>query len=145
MSPTRCALPLTLAAVFLTAFSVAISAQPLPAAPAPGPDCFTLLLNMSDCLTYVEEGSNLTKPEKPCCSELAGLVDKDPICLCQLLGNAGSFGVRIDLSRALKLPDACQVSTPPASSCPAVGAPPSLSPSVSPGRLVLQPLISCQI
>ncbi|MBA0757719.1 hypothetical protein Gotri_020787, partial [Gossypium trilobum] len=43
-----------------------------PSAEAPTADCFTNLLNLSDCLTFVEAGSNLTKPVKACCPELAG-------------------------------------------------------------------------
>ncbi|CAM8892263.1 hypothetical protein QQ045_027467 [Rhodiola kirilowii] len=129
MSFTRCTFlaALSLAAFLLSAPAAGVTdsvlAPVLAPEMAPGPDCFTVLLNMSDCLTFVEEGSNLTQPEKPCCSELAGLVDTNPICLCKLLGNAGSFGVQIDLSRAMKLPDACRVSTPPVSSCSAVGVP----------------------
>ena len=90
--------------------------------PAPGPgglDCLTSLANVSDCLTYVEAGSNLTKPDESCCPELAGLVESEPICLCQLVaGNATeSFGLEIDMKKALKLPSVCGVQTPPVSLC----------------------------
>ncbi|KAL7174589.1 hypothetical protein ACSBR2_033770 [Camellia fascicularis] len=90
---------------------------------APGPggamdDCMSKLLNMSDCLTYVEAGSNLTKPDKGCCPELAGLVESDPICLCQLLGNtSATIGIQIELNKALNLPTVCAVQTPPISLC----------------------------
>lgn len=83
----------------------------------PSDDCLNKLLNMSDCLSYVTEGSNLTAPEKPCCPELAGLVDSSPICLCQLLGKSDTYGIKIDMARALKLPSVCSVSTPPVSLC----------------------------
>lgn len=86
-------------------------------APPPGPDCFTILLNLSDCLTYVQPGSNLTKPDKPCCPELSSLVDSSPFCLCKLLGDPESTGFNIDINRALKLPSVCAVSTPPVSLC----------------------------
>ncbi|XP_059625080.1 non-specific lipid transfer protein GPI-anchored 11-like isoform X3 [Cornus florida] len=107
-------------------------------APAPGLDCLNYLVNMSDCLTYVEAGSNLTKPDKGCCPELAGLVESQPICLCQLLGNSDSLGVQINLNKALKLPSVCGVSTPPISMCSVagypVGAPTSSEgPTISPG------------
>nr|ACM78615.1 non-specific lipid-transfer protein-like protein [Tamarix hispida] len=98
---------------------------------APGPavdsgganHCITALTNMSDCLSYAEKGSNLTKPDKPCCPELAGLVDSNPICLCELLGKGSSYGLQIDLNRALKLPETCKVDTPPISMCSTVGIP----------------------
>ncbi|PIA48711.1 hypothetical protein AQUCO_01400939v1 [Aquilegia coerulea] len=110
-------------------------------APAPSDDCFNSLLNMSDCLTFVEAESNLTTPDKGCCPSLAGLVESNPICLCQLLGsNANSFGVQIDVSKALQLPKACRVTTPPISLCSAVGVPvgvPTTSEGPSmPGNLI---------
>ncbi|CAI0452276.1 unnamed protein product [Linum tenue] len=91
-------------------------------APAPAVDCMTQLFNLSDCLSYVTTGSNLTKPDKPCCPELAGLVDSNPICLCTLLTlNASDYGFDIDRTRAFGLPSVCSVSTPPVSLCPAMG------------------------
>ncbi|KAK8545038.1 hypothetical protein V6N13_066351 [Hibiscus sabdariffa] len=112
-----------------------------PAVEAPTPDCMTNLLNLSDCLTYVEAGSNLTKPDKPCCPELAGLVESSPQCLCYLLdkNKTASYGLSIDMDRALKLPNVCGVSTPPVSLCSVInggptGAPtPSAGASISPG------------
>ncbi|KAK0603212.1 hypothetical protein LWI29_002534 [Acer saccharum] len=107
--------------------------------PAGGPsstsdDCLTKLLNMSDCLSYVMEGSNVTEPDKPCCPELAGLVDSNPICLCELLGKSESYGIKIDMSRALKLPSLCGVTTPSIQLCSAVGIPVG-SPTGSEGGL----------
>ncbi|XP_062082421.1 non-specific lipid transfer protein GPI-anchored 11-like [Humulus lupulus] len=93
-------------------------------APGPsGPDCMTLLLGMADCLSYVQIGSNLTTPDKPCCPELKSLVDTNPICLCQLLAKGGSSAFQIDISRATKLPSVCKVDTPPPSTCSLIGIP----------------------
>ena len=90
-------------------------------APAPSSlaGCSDILLNLSGCLTYVEEGSNLTKPEKDCCPALAGLVDSHPVCLCVLLepNATQSYGISIDSKKALKLPSVCGVQTPPATAC----------------------------
>lgn len=107
-----------LATAILAIHGIAAMAQ----APAPGPaaaaaDCFTTLLNMSDCLSYVSTGSNDTKPDKHCCPELAGLVESSPSCLCQLLSDPDKVGLTIDVDRAMKLPSACNVSTPPVTLC----------------------------
>lgn len=97
--------------------------------PAAGPatsgemDCMTVLVNMSSCLTYVEQGSNYTKPDKECCPALAGLLDSNPICLCQLLGDPDKIGIQIDVNRALKLPNICKLDAPPVSTCAAIGIP----------------------
>jgi hypothetical protein len=101
-------------------------AQALPAAAAaPGPSgggvdsaCLNSLLNMSDCLTYVTKGSAARRPDAPCCPELAGMVDSNPVCLCELLsGAADSYGIAVDYARALALPGICRVATPPVSTC----------------------------
>ncbi|XP_074303048.1 non-specific lipid transfer protein GPI-anchored 2-like [Silene latifolia] len=96
------------------------------AAPGPGtgvPDCMTLVYNMTDCLSYVEKGSTTKKPEKPCCPELAGMLDTNPLCLCQLFGNTSALPVELDINKALKLPQVCGLSTPPISMCSLVGIP----------------------
>ncbi|XP_007015522.2 PREDICTED: non-specific lipid transfer protein GPI-anchored 2 [Theobroma cacao] len=131
------------ATIFVMTFCSGTMAQapaPEPTAEAPGPDCFTNLLSLSDCLTYVEAGSNLTKPEKPCCPELAGLVESTPQCLCYLLDKnaTSSYGFNIDMNRALNLPTVCKVSTPPVSLCSVIIGAPAESPtgnggSMSPG------------
>ncbi|XP_030521199.2 non-specific lipid transfer protein GPI-anchored 12-like isoform X1 [Rhodamnia argentea] len=123
MAKTHAAAAAVLAAVLLATVCSA-SAQMPAAAPGPAVDeCLNNLLNVSDCLTYVEAGSNLTAPEKPCCGELASLVDNHPICLCDLLSKGSSYGFNIDVNRALKLPSVCNVVTPPLSTCAAVGIP----------------------
>ncbi|XP_047155853.1 non-specific lipid transfer protein GPI-anchored 12-like isoform X1 [Vigna umbellata] len=138
MIPTT-ATTLTIALLLALASCATSAPSPAPetaAAPAPGVDsCFLALTNMSDCLTFVEAGSNLTMPEQGCCPGLAGLIDTNPICLCDLLGKPDAIGLKIDLNRALKLPSICKVSTPPVSACAAVGVPVSLPPSSSEGSL----------
>ncbi|XP_027345509.1 xylogen-like protein 11 isoform X2 [Abrus precatorius] len=104
------------------------------AAPSPGgSDCFMVIANASDCLTFVEDGSNLTKPDKGCCPEFAGLLEGNPICLCELLGKPDSIGIKIDMKQALKLPSVCGLKTPPVSTCALAGIPVSMPPSMSDG------------
>ncbi|XP_074294996.1 non-specific lipid transfer protein GPI-anchored 12-like [Silene latifolia] len=114
--------------IIVTTFTLAASAQTPPPAEAEGPsptssDCMPLIYNMSDCLSYVEKGSNATKPEKPCCPELAKMLDIKPVCLCQLLGKTKDFPVQLDVDRALQLPALCGLKTPPLSICQAAGIP----------------------
>ena len=102
-----------------------LSAPPA-AAPAPSwgeLDCTGAMLNLSSCLTYVESGSALTRPDKGCCGSLSGVVDGEAACLCGLVGGYGSFGVRVDAVRALALPTICRVDAPPPSLCAALGMP----------------------
>ena len=104
------------------AFAMAAAAQGPAAAPGPAAgisdECLNAVLNMSDCLTYVTNGSTVRHPDKACCPELAGLLESHPICLCQLLaGGADSYGVSVDYKRALALPGICRLTAPPVSAC----------------------------
>ncbi|XP_052184434.1 non-specific lipid transfer protein GPI-anchored 11-like [Diospyros lotus] len=127
------------AAALLVATALVAEAAGPPPAPGPTPaDCTGHLLNISDCLSYVEADSNTTQPEKGCCGELAALVATRPICLCQLLSKAGSFGVQISLAKALNLTSVCAVTAPPPDAfCSAAGyvigaTTPSEAPGMSP-------------
>ncbi|KAK1316046.1 hypothetical protein QJS10_CPA05g00629 [Acorus calamus] len=135
---------LAVAFVLLSVATIGALAQDGPsAAPAPGVDCMDALVNLSSCLTYVEQGSNLTRPDKECCPGLAGLVANTPQCLCQLLSSGETFGVQIDRTKALALPTACRVNTPPISLCSLFGYPvpsPQMSPAMSPSSAGAAPV-----
>ncbi|CAD6214113.1 unnamed protein product [Miscanthus lutarioriparius] len=66
-------------------------------------------------------GNGTSAPSASCCSQLKSVVQSKPQCLCAALGSDGAStslgGVTIDRSRALALPAACNVQTPPASQC----------------------------
>ncbi|CAI0559448.1 unnamed protein product [Linum tenue] len=80
-------------------------------------DCSTVLASLTPCLGYIS-GSD-SSPNKTCCSQLDKVVRLSPLCLCQLLSGGGSsFGIPgFNQTRALELPAACNVQTPPVSSC----------------------------
>ncbi|KAK1302105.1 Non-specific lipid-transfer protein-like protein [Acorus calamus] len=87
-------------------------------APAPAVDCSNAVLGLADCLSYVQKGSNTTKPEKACCKGLKGLVKAGEVnCLCEAFKSSASLGISLDFNKALGLPTACGVSTPPFSDC----------------------------
>lgn len=140
-------------ATFLAAAALAVAlafgaaaAQGPAAAPGPAPGisdaCLNAVLNMSDCLSYVTNGSTARHPDKPCCPELAGLLDSHPECLCQLLaGGASSYGVSVDYKRALALPGICRLTAPPVTACAVFGVPipPGLVPASAPTSSGLSP------
>lgn len=131
---------LTPLGVPIPAASPGLLGVPVPAvAPGPAMDCQTALFGMSDCLGFVTTGSNETKPDPACCPELSGLLDSQPNCLCLLLGDTeATFGIQIDLSKAVTLPSTCGLKTPSLSMCPAAPSPggvptSSEGPAYSPG------------
>ncbi|KAG6438300.1 hypothetical protein SASPL_103237 [Salvia splendens] len=78
--------------------------------------CTKTLMALSPCLNYVT--GNSSTPAASCCSQLSNVVSSQPQCLCLLLnGTASSYGLNINQTLALGLPDACSVKTPPTSRC----------------------------
>ncbi|KAF7065417.1 hypothetical protein CFC21_071521 [Triticum aestivum] len=79
--------------------------------------CTTALVGLYPCMNYIS--GNDTAPTKSCCSQLGSVVQSQPQCLCSALGGESSSlgGMTINKTRALELPNACSVQTPPASKC----------------------------
>ncbi|CAN0887057.1 Non-specific lipid transfer protein GPI-anchored 5 [Linum grandiflorum] len=79
-------------------------------------DCSTVLISLSPCLDYMTSKS--TTPTQQCCGQFESVVRSSPMCLCQVLNGGGSsIGVEVNHTRALELPVACKIETPPASHC----------------------------
>ncbi|XBH95356.1 hypothetical protein VPH35_085924 [Triticum aestivum] len=75
-----------------------------------------------------------TAPTKSCCSQLSSVVQSQPQCLCSALGGDSSSlgGMTINKTRALELPNACNVQTPPASKCNSGGSAPGAATPTTP-------------
>ncbi|KAI4299071.1 hypothetical protein L6164_032564 [Bauhinia variegata] len=86
-------------------------------APAPSADCSSLILTMADCLSFVSNGSTITKPEGSCCSGLKTVLKSDPACLCEAFKSSAQLGVVLNVTKAVTLPAACKVSAPSATNC----------------------------
>uniref|UniRef100_A0ACD6A616 Uncharacterized protein n=1 Tax=Avena sativa TaxID=4498 RepID=A0ACD6A616_AVESA len=77
--------------------------------------CTVALIGLYPCMNYIS--GNETAPSKSCCSQLSSVVQSQPQCLCSALGGDSVGGITINKTRALELPKACDVQTPPASKC----------------------------
>ncbi|XP_018836839.2 non-specific lipid-transfer protein-like protein At5g64080 [Juglans regia] len=86
-------------------------------APAPSVDCSSLILNMAECLSFVSEGSSATKPEGNCCAGLKTVIKVDADCLCEAFKSSASLGVVLNVTKAMSLPAACNVSGSAVSNC----------------------------
>ncbi|PON99408.1 Lipid transfer protein/Par allergen [Trema orientale] len=86
-------------------------------APAPAVDCSSLILNMADCLSFVSNGSTVTKPEGTCCAGLKTVLKADADCLCEAFKSSAQLGVVLNITKATSLPQACKVPAPSAANC----------------------------
>ncbi|RWR88441.1 LOW QUALITY PROTEIN: non-specific lipid-transfer protein-like protein isoform X2 [Cinnamomum micranthum f. kanehirae] len=79
-------------------------------APSPSVDCSSVLLSMADCLTFVMNGSTISKPEGSCCTGFKS-VKENPKYLYEAFNNNNNLGVPLNMTKATTLPAACGVST----------------------------------
>jgi hypothetical protein len=87
-----------------------------PSSGSGGGSCTMEIVSLAPCLGYTS--GNASKPSSSCCSALSSVATSNPRCLCAVLGGgASSLGITINDTRALELPGACGVKTPPASQC----------------------------
>ncbi|XP_020580471.1 non-specific lipid-transfer protein-like protein At2g13820 [Phalaenopsis equestris] len=91
-------------------------------------DCVAAIVSLEPCTDYITGSS--PAPTAQCCLKFATVVNTEPVCLCMIVNGGGSqFGIKVNQTRALALPDECKVQTPPVSRCNATAVP---SPFVSP-------------
>nr|CAB3452051.1 unnamed protein product [Digitaria exilis] len=103
----------TMVMISLVAVLVALACSQ---AAAQGNGCSSVMMTLSPCMDFIS--SKAPNPGISCCSVLAGVVQTDPRCLCMVLdGTAASFGISINQTRALDLPEVCKVQAPPISQC----------------------------
>ncbi|MQM13323.1 hypothetical protein Taro_046248 [Colocasia esculenta] len=103
-------------------------------APSASVDCTSTITSLIDCLSYVQNGSKVEKPEGGCCPGLKKVVKTQVSCLCEAFKSSADFAVAINITKALGLPAACGVSTPSVSKCkiPGLGTSPGILPFSSP-------------
>ncbi|KAH7683527.1 Bifunctional inhibitor/lipid-transfer protein/seed storage 2S albumin protein [Dioscorea alata] len=110
------------------------------AAAPPTPDCTPVLYQMTDCVSFVQDGSNETFPDKKCCAAVTSAVAISPDCLCFALEQAANLGYKINMTQAALLPKDCKVkqqincnsTNPPSPSPKPSPTPPSPTPSPTP-------------
>ncbi|KAF3434997.1 hypothetical protein FNV43_RR22084 [Rhamnella rubrinervis] len=134
-------LALILCVVAICAVDYAQCASPKQA-PAPAVDCSSLILNMADCLSFVQNGSTVTKPEGTCCTGLKSVLKADAGCLCEAFKSSAQLGVVLNVTKASTLPAVCKVSAPSISNCELSTSPagaPALSPEAAPTTTAAAP------
>lgn len=72
--------------------------------------CDDEISRLTPCYSYIEGSS---KPASDCCSHLSEVAEAKPECLCRVMHSDNN----LNRSRAIGLPKACNVTTPPANLC----------------------------
>ncbi|KAH9289082.1 hypothetical protein KI387_033199 [Taxus chinensis] len=98
-------------------------------APPQSSGCATSLLTLSPCVGYITSNVTTSPPTQGCCTALSSVVQNSAVCLCQLLTTNNPLGFPINQTRALALPGACKITTPPLTQCKVSVSAPAPSPS----------------
>lgn len=80
--------------------------------------CTSSMISLMPCLSYSSTSAKDSSPSTKCCSALESVVKTNPRCLCDLIsGDPLPLGITVNKTRAVGLPERCNVETPPASKC----------------------------
>ncbi|KAG0467735.1 hypothetical protein HPP92_019315 [Vanilla planifolia] len=110
-----------------------VATVPVPApTPAPADDCTWAFSKVTDCTTYLLNGSADDDPSAPCCGGVTSIVKTAPECICTVVEMASHLGLSLNMTRLLHLPQVCKVSLPPGVGDCDVDFSPSPSPSIIP-------------
>ncbi|KAI5078549.1 hypothetical protein GOP47_0006220 [Adiantum capillus-veneris] len=124
---------LGLCAIIMAMLMIAdgVAGQAPATAPTSGAvDCDAEVLKLVDCLGFVSGMENT--PPAACCGNLSSVVGTTPQCLCQLYNTTFTEPLGVNITRAMMLPPACNVTTPDPSLCSVVGIPVPSGPSGAP-------------
>ncbi|CAH9125640.1 unnamed protein product [Cuscuta epithymum] len=82
-------------------------------------DCGSVIMidNLADCLSFVSNGSTKTEPQGSCCSGIKLVLKTNRSCLCEGFKSSADFGVSLNVTKAMTLPSACNVSDSSVSNC----------------------------
>ncbi|KAF6134291.1 hypothetical protein GIB67_021888 [Kingdonia uniflora] len=117
--------------------SYSVAATPSPSSSPSGTDCSTLVLQMTACLSFTEDGSKDSEPGADCCNGLKTVLETKAECVCESFSTAAQMGIVIDVERAAALPSTCGLSLPPSVGTCGFSAPPSGAPAPSVEPLAL--------
>ncbi|XP_012447075.2 non-specific lipid transfer protein GPI-anchored 11 isoform X2 [Gossypium raimondii] len=96
---------------------------------SPSVSCSTIIYDMIDCVLFLSGDSTEDEPTAACCSGFKIVLETNVKCFCEALKSSAELGADVNLTKAVMLPSACEVSASPMNKCNLVANP---SPSESP-------------
>ncbi|XP_058740254.1 non-specific lipid transfer protein GPI-anchored 26-like isoform X2 [Vicia villosa] len=103
----------------LSMFFVLVSLWGVTVAQQTDSSCTNVFISLSPCLDYITEQTST--PSSACCSQLASVMGSQPQCLCEVVNGGAASSIaasfNINQTRALALPTACNIQTPPINTC----------------------------
>jgi hypothetical protein len=96
-------------------FIVTRSENDLSPSISPASDCSDLIFgnNIMDCVPFLSNGSEKTKPEVSCCSGFETVLNTNAECICEAIISSAQMGIYFNVTKTMAMPSTCGMSTPP--------------------------------
>ncbi|KAK7843584.1 non-specific lipid-transfer protein-like protein [Quercus suber] len=108
--------------------SFLIASSDLSPSESPYAGCSDLIWDLVDCMSYLSDESEVTKPGPDCCTAFELTMNTGASCIIQAIKIAPSYDINLNVTRVLMMSEVCRdVSLPPESTpAPMTPSKPSL-------------------
>ncbi|TYI28486.1 hypothetical protein ES332_A05G247900v1 [Gossypium tomentosum] len=121
--------------IFILMFCITVTKAEMSPSFSPSVSCSAIIYDMIDCVLFLSGDSTKDKPTTACCSGFKIMLETNVKCFCEALKSSAELCADVNLTKAVMLPSACEVSASPMnnfSSPPSVALVANPSPSESP-------------
>ncbi|XP_030945545.1 non-specific lipid-transfer protein-like protein At2g13820 isoform X1 [Quercus lobata] len=96
--------------------SFLIASSDLSPSESPYGGCSDLIWDLVDCMSYLSDESEMTKPGPDCCTAFELTMNIDASCIIEATKIAPSYDINLNVTRVMMMPEVCRdVSLPPES------------------------------
>ncbi|XP_075640602.1 uncharacterized protein LOC142612391 [Castanea sativa] len=96
--------------------SFLIASSDLSPSESPYGDCSGLIWDLVDCMSFLSDESDVTKPGPECCTAFELTMNTDASCIIEAIKITPSYDINLNVSRVLMMSEVCRdVSLPPES------------------------------
>lgn len=88
----------------------------VPSSPQGG-DCATVIFDLIECVSFLVEGSNESKPDASCCIAYESVLSVSDECICVAINQSAGMGIALNLTKLVTLPTACGMPAFPIAKC----------------------------
>ncbi|KAG8493942.1 hypothetical protein CXB51_011274 [Gossypium anomalum] len=113
--------------IFILMFCITMTKPEMSPSFSPSVSCSTIIYDMIDCVLFLSADSTKDKPTTACCSGFKIVLETNVKCFCEALKSSAELGADVNLTKAVMLPSACEVSASPMIKCNLVSSPPSVA------------------
>ncbi|XP_040950227.1 non-specific lipid transfer protein GPI-anchored 11 isoform X1 [Gossypium hirsutum] len=104
-------------ASFILMFCITVTKAEMSPSLSPSVSCSTIIYDMIDCVLFLSGDSTEDKPTTACCSGFKIVLETNVKCFCEALKSSAELGADVNLTKAVMLPSACEVSASPMNKC----------------------------